>query len=327
MARSTAEQPFIYAYLLDGAGGGTPLNWQQVLEWKPEDGVIWLHFNYTDTSALHWLTETAALPALVSEALTTEEARPRVTAVGDNLLIALRGVNHNPGAEPEDMVAIRLWAEKGRLISTARRSLLSVADLVAQLDAGKGACSTADLLADLADLIVWRMNDTIDQYEEMIDDLEERVLDARDSALRFELSSLRRSVIAMRRYLAPERDALTRLTIDKSSWLDESHRMRLREVADRLMRHVEDLDAVRERASVTHEELLSRISEQMNQRMYMLSIVAAIFLPLGFLTGLLGINVGGIPGAESPWGFAIFSALIAVIVAGQVWFFRQKKWL
>jgi hypothetical protein len=65
--------------------------------------------------------------------------------------------------------------------------------------------------------------------------------------------------------------------------------LRIREVSDRLIRNIEDLDAVRGRAAVTQEELLSRLSEQMNSRMYVLSVVAAIFLPLGFLTGLLGI--------------------------------------
>lgn len=324
---NSATVPFIHAWLLNGSGGATALNWPRVQAWQPENGILWIHFDYTDNAAQSWLVDKSRLAPLVSEALLTEETRPRVTSVEDGLLIALRGVNHNQGADPEDMVAIRLWVEEGRIISTSRRALLSVSDLVSQLQSGKGPCSTADLLTELTDLMVWRMSDTIDQYEEMIDDLENRVLDAKDSELRYELSSLRRSVIAMRRYLAPERDALARLIIDKSRWLDEGNRMRLREVADRLMRHVEDLDAVRERASVTHEELLSRISEQMNQRMYMLSVVAAIFLPLGFLTGLLGINVGGIPGAESPLGFTIFSAIIAGIVTLQLWFFHHKRWL
>jgi Mg2+ and Co2+ transporter CorA len=56
---------------------------------------------------------------------------------------------------------------------------------------------------------------------------------------------------------------------------------------------------------IVQEELNSRLSEQMNRAMYTLSIVAAIFLPLGLLTGLLGINVGGIPGTESPWAFLV----------------------
>ena len=97
-------------------------------------------------------------------------------------------------------------------------------------------------------------------------------------------------------------------------------------MSDRLIRHIEDLDAVRERAAVTQEELLSRLSDQMNTRMYVLSVVAAIFLPLGFLTGLLGINVGGIPGAENPWAFLLFLLFLVGIVVAQMLWFRRKKW-
>jgi zinc transporter len=80
--------------------------------------------------------------------------------------------------------------------------------------------------------------------------------------------------------------------------------MHLREEADRVVRYVEDLDSARERAAVTQEELVNRVSEQINSRTYVLSVAAAIFLPLGFLTGLFGINVGGIALAENPSGFS-----------------------
>jgi zinc transporter len=103
--------------------------------------------------------------------------------------------------------------------------------------------------------------------------------------------------------------------------------MRLRETADRTTRYVEDLDAIRDRATVTQEELNARLAEQMNKTMYILSIVAGIFLPLGLLTGLLGINVGGIPGTESHWAFAIFCVLLLIVAVGQVWLFKRKKWM
>jgi zinc transporter len=65
----------------------------------------------------------------------------------------------------------------------------------------------------------------------------------------------------------------------------------------------------------------------MNRTMYHLTVVASIMLPLGFLTGLLGINVGGIPGAESPWGFAAVCGILAGIVGAQVILFRRLRWL
>ena len=98
------------------------------------------------------------------------------------------------------------------------------------------------------------------------------------------------------------------------------------EEADRVARYVEDLDAARERAAVTQEELDNRLAEQMNSRMYVLSLVAALFLPLGFLTGLLGINVGGIPLADDPMGFVEVVIILVVLVAIQVVIFMRKKW-
>ena len=180
---------------------------------------------------------------------------------------------------------------------------------------------------ELVDRLIWRMSETVDQFEDRVAELEEMVLAVDSSSLRYELATLRRQAISIRRYLAPEREALSRLIIEKVSWLDDGSRLQLREVNDRLIRHIEDIDAVRERAAVTQEELQSRLSEQMNSRMYVLSVVAAIFLPLGFLTGLLGVNVGGIPGTDYPMAFLVFTGMLVVVVVLQVLLFRWKKWM
>jgi zinc transporter len=290
----------IHAFLFDGTGGGRRLELSDIESWTPEQGVLWVHLDYTSEDAQQWLQNSAGLEELVVDALLVEETRPRATLIDDGLLIALRGINTNPGAEPDDMVAIRLWVDDKRIISTRERVLLSVRDIVERLDAGKGPVDTAGFLVMLADRLVWRMSDTVDHFEDLVADLEDQVLDAGSGSLRFDLATLRRQTITLRRYLAPQRDAFARLISEKIAWLDDDDRLRLREVNDRLIRHIEDLDAVRERAAVTQEELLSRLSDQMNTRMYVLSVVAAIFLPLGFLTGLLGINVGGIPGTDHP---------------------------
>ena len=88
-----------------------------------------------------------------------------------------------------------------------------------------------------------------------------------------------------------------------------------------------DRDSARDRAAVSQDELNSRLSEQMNHTMYVLSIVAAVFLPLGLFTGLLGINVGGIPGTEDPWAFLIVCVLLVVIAIGLLVVFRRKRWI
>lgn len=316
----------IHAYLLDGAGGGRRLEMADIESWTPEQGILWTHFDYTSEDARQWLRSSAGLEELVADALLTEETRPRATAIDDGLLLALRGINMNSGAEPDDMVAIRLWVDEQRIISTRERVLFSVRDIAERLDAGKGPAGAADFLIALADRLVWRITDTVDKCEDLVADLEDQVLESGSKSLRLHLATLRRQTISLRRYLAPQRDALAKLITEKIPWFDDGNRLKLREVSDRLIRNIEDLDAVRERAAVTQEELLSRLSDQMNTRMYVLSVVAAIFLPLGFLTGLLGINVGGIPGAENPGAFLLFLVFLVGIVAAQVLLFRLKNW-
>lgn len=321
------EKSVLESYLLDGAGGAKPLSSDQLSAWQPEQGVLWVHLNYSAAEDVRWIDESSGLDPLVVEALLTEDTRPRIHEMDDGLLIALRGVNLNPGADPEDMVSIRIWIEKTRIITTRRRDLVSINDVKKQFDTAKGPSNAADFLIDLVDYLIWHMSDTIDQFEEGVSDREEQIMGTGAASLKYELAIIRRKIITLRRYLAPQRDALARLIVEKVSWLDEDHRLRLREVNDRLLRHIEDLDAIRDRAAVAQEELLSRLSEQLNSRMYVLSVVAAIFLPLGFLTGLLGINVGGIPGAEYPWAFWVFMGILIVIVVLQIFLFRWKNWL
>jgi zinc transporter len=89
---------------------------------------------------------------------------------------------------------------------------------------------------------------------------------------------------------------------------------------------VEDLDAARDGAAVTQEELASRQAEMINKRLYVLSIVAAIFLPLGLVTGVLGVNLGGIPGSDWPYGFTVLCVIMAGLISAQFWIFRKLGW-
>jgi zinc transporter len=311
-------------YQFDGKGGAAAVSLD---EWKSSEETAWVPLDYSRPSHRDWLRQFSALDHLVVEALLAEDSRPRTTLIGNGLLIALRGVNLNPGADPEDMVSVRIWIDDKRIVTTRRRELLSINDIISQLETGEGPGSTADFVTLLADRLVWRMTDTIEGMEDKAAELEESMLESGQASLRFDLASLRRQAITLRRYLSPQREALGRMVAEKVEWIDDAHRMRIREITDRLIRDMEDLDAVRERAAVSQEELLSRLSEQLNQRMYVLSIVAAVFLPLGFLTGLLGINVGGIPGADNAQAFWIFSGLLLIAVVIQLLVFRWKKWL
>ncbi|MBQ0724002.1 MAG: zinc transporter ZntB [Cycloclasticus sp.] len=321
------DDGLVFALCLDGKGGGQALTLEQARQWKETDGILWLHLDYTGAVAKQWMTQESGIDPVMVEALTAKETRPRSIVHKGNMLVILRGVNLNPGTDPEDMVSVRFWIESNRIISLRHRRVMAVDDIRQTVLAGDGPKSSGEFLEELSDRLVQRMGIVISEVDDQVDALEDELLDETTYELRQKISHIRRSAISMRRYLAPQRDVMSRLHNEKVDWLDDGERMRLREIADRTTRYVEDLDAIRDRATVTQEELNSSLADKMNKTMYVLSIVAAIFLPLGLLTGLLGINVGGIPGSENPWAFAVFCGMLVMIAVGQVWLFKAKRWM
>jgi zinc transporter len=317
----------IYSYLLDGKGSGKSLSWQEIKKWNPEKGTIWLHLDYTNDKAVQWLRDESGISPIICEALMEEETRPRVLTSDDGLLLILRGVNFNPGSDPEDMVSLRLWFDKNRIISMRHRKVMAIDDIKKALESSNGPDSQIDFLKTVVERITDRMGDIVSEIDDTVDELEDSVLTAESYELRSKLAVIRRQTISLRRYIAPQRDVLTRLYNERISWLSDQERAYIREIAERTTRYVEDLDSARDRAAITNEELNSRLSEQMNKTMYIISLVAAIFLPLGFLTGLLGINVAGIPGSDYSLAFLIVCIIIAAIAFIEYWLFRRKRWL
>jgi zinc transporter len=323
----TTDDRLVAAYLLDGRGGGCRLTWDEVRTWSPDQGLLWVHLNRGSANTRQWLENGSGLDEIVYDALLAEDTRPRATPFDNGLMLFLRGVNLHPGADPDDMVSIRLWIEERRIISVRLRRMLSIDDLRAAIERGRGPGTGAEFIVQLADRLLTRMADVINDIEETVDQVQETVLTAESVSLRAELLHLRRQIIVLRRYLAPQRDALSRLQQLRLPGFDERLYSHLREISDRITRYVEDLDAARDRAALTQEELNNRFTEQLNNRMYVLSLVAGLFLPLGFLTGLLGINVGGLPLANNPWGFLIIVLVLIGIGVLEVLLFRSRRWL
>jgi len=293
-----------FACLLDGNGGCQEMDWAGVRAWKPGDGIIWVHLDRSAPAVRGWLEGESSLDPLVADALLAEDTRPRSAVFDDGVLVNLRGVNLNPDAIPEDMVSVRVWMEPERIVSTRRLRVLAIQDLRDDLARGKGARTGPGFLIRLAQSLTDRLQPIESGIGETLDELEDALVAGDLDVLGERLTPLRRQTIALRRHLAPQRDALTRLHADGDDFFDDHQRARLREVVDRVYRIVEELDAMRERAAIIQDERRTRISERMDKAIYVLSIVATVMLPLTFVTGLLGMNVGGIPGERwlGPFG-------------------------
>ena len=317
----------VIAFLLDKKGGAVELSYEELNSVDRSEKILWVHFDYSSLEAADWITNKSGIDSIAIDALLTEETRPRTTILDDSLLIALRGVNLNPNSKPEDMVSIRLYISTDLIISTRKRDILSVVEIIDILKKGVGPKSSSEFLIELTYRIIERMEDIIDNIEDRADQLEENIINSSDLKYRNEILAIRRESIVLRRYLFPQKEAMNKLYHDKITWINEYERIELREINDQLIRHIEELDTIKDKVTLIQEELSNMLSDQMNKKMYMLSIISAIFLPLTFLTGLLGINIDGIPGAKNENAFLIFCVMLIVVVSIQYVIFKKKKWL
>lgn len=319
--------PILFAYAFDGKGGASALTGAAVSDNIKADNIAWVHLDANHPDTAEWLRrETGYLDPLITDALLAEETSPRFTEVGGGALLFLRGVNLDVSSAPEDMVSLRLWVDKHRIISVRKRRLKAIREIESALLDGRGPTNAGDFAADLVSRMFNRFEPVLAALDDATDEIEAAALDAATGHHREDIVRVRKQAIVFKRYMTPQRDAIAQLYASEISWLNKINRRSLQESYSRVKRYVDDLDAIRERAQVVKDELATILSDRLNKNTYVLSVIAAIFLPLGFLTGLLGINVGGIPGADNDLAFWAFVGMLAVIVGVQIAVFRFLKW-
>lgn len=325
--REIGDSGLVTALLLDGKGGARAFGWDEVRAWKPDDGVLWLNFDYRKDDAQAWLRSESGIDPSILGALLDADPRPRATTHDDDsLMLVVRAINLNQGAEPEDMVSLRCWAEPRRVVTLRHRRLRASDAISAELQRGRGPKHGGELVARLVEFVLEPLVASVDAIDETVSDVEEKLLGG-GANLRSKLVEDRRRAIALRRFIAPQRDAWARLPSLPLAWLAEPERVRLREAADRLTRTLEELDAARDRAALAYEELASQANELTNKRLYLLAIVTVLFAPLGFVTSLLGVNVGGVPGRELEWGFWLLIAALASATGLLTAWLHRRGWL
>lgn len=291
----------------------------------PDNGYRWLHLDLNAPGTRAWLA--AHLPPIAAKALMAEETRPRAEHMADGTIVVLRGVNMNPGAQVDDMVSLRCWLTPVGLVTVRLRRLMAVQELQETLTDPQAAlpATPARALTMIVAGLITRIETVSLELEDRVDTLEDVSLESGSTAAN--LAQLQRRIIKLRRYVGPQREALARLAQTDTPWLDAPARAALREWTNAAARSVEELEANRDRLAVLQNHLDAQQNAIVSRHGYILSVVAAVFLPLGFLSGLFGVNIAGMPGMDTPWAFAALCAVCLAIAAALFAYFRYHKWL
>ncbi|MDY0972510.1 zinc transporter ZntB [Siccibacter turicensis] len=313
----------VYAWILDGKGGVKPLDNADIID---KAHPCWLHLNYTNPESAEWLATTPLLPNPVRDALAGESTRPRVSRIGEGTLITLRCINGSTDERPDQLVAMRLYLDERLIISTRQRKVLALDDVIHDLNEGTGPENIGAWLVDVCDALTDHASEFIEQLHDRIIDLEDNLLDEQFPPRGF-LALLRKQLIVMRRYMAPQRDVYARLASERFPWMDDDQRRRMQDITDRLGRGLDEIDACIARTSVMNDEIAQMMQESLARRTYTMSLMAMVFLPSTFLTGLFGVNLGGIPGGGWHMGFSVFCIMLVVLIGGVILWLHRSKWL
>jgi zinc transporter len=287
-------------------------------------GFVWLHADGMGREQRASLPR--YIPDMAANALLASETRPRCDGIGEAALINLRGTALDPMDDSDGLVSIRVWVEARRVTSVSRRRIAALGKVEAAMLAGR-LTDGGDFVAALAHAISTELDPQVAALGDSLDNCEEMLDTGNIYTMRREIAQLRAHAIILRRFVAPDRDALAAMAQLEYAWISKEDRLHLREAADRFARMAEELEAVRERAALLHEQLTDLRAEMIDHRSLAIAVVAFIFLPLTFVTGLLGMNVEGIPFAGEPWAFWGVVGFCVAIAAGVMGWFAWRQWL
>lgn len=283
----------------------------------------WLHFDLADPGLQDWcLTH---LPALATRTLLAQRTRPSVDVHDDGLVLTLRGVNLNDGQEVEDMVSLRLWATQTIVITVRKQRIFALDDVKEQIMNGDAPDTPMRLIARITERLV-------DRIETLSLDLEDRAETMEDAGYDMQtdppedLWRTRQQVITLRRHIGPMSEALNDLAHIATPLIQKPFRSRLRHTASRAKRSVDEMHEVADRLTALSDHLELHQDARLARNSYKLSVVAAIFLPLSFLTGLFGVNVAGMPGMTSGNAFTILCVSMVVLGVLLYLLLRLLKW-
>src|SRR5215510_7681802 len=287
---------------------------------------LWLHFSLSNAASEPWLHRYLTLPDTFYESLKSDVDATHLEQDADALVARIHDVLFDFTFDAP--VATTTLCVKPRvLVSAHARPWRSIDQLRAAVQAGQVVRSPIEILArllrDQASVLV----DIVRKSKRRLAPMEEQLLAKRISVSRSELGSLRRMLVRLQRLLAPEPAAFFRLLSRPPDWIAEEQLQNLQQAAEKFSGAIYETTALVERVKQLQEELAALVSEQTNRTLFLLTMVTVLALPINLVAGLFGMNVGGIPLNQHPYGFfLVLSPLLILTAILAYWAFVRRRY-
>jgi len=327
-ALSLTEDALICGFQIPESGPNRPVSTSEMGAALAEEGAVtWLHFRLANARAEHFLHASALVPESLRERILERDRRSVVEATEGGLVVVSGDLSFDHAADPGETAEMWAYATPRYLVTARTHAMHSADALRIALRDGLRVASGLELLAVLLERRSAALRRIEDEMGEEVDEIEDEILRGDIKEQRTRLGRVRRRCARVRRHFVPDRVALQRCVARPPAWLGDEDAQRMRSIAEDTGFLIDDANELYERAKLLQEELASRLAEKTSDRLYVLSILSAVLLPMTLVTGIFGMNIAGLPLTKGEGSF--WWSMLLILAAGglTLWTLRRLKLL
>lgn len=292
----------------------------QILE---NDQKYWLHFESPSKNLQQQLAKKLSIPKAARLILFAEEVRSRCIKVENGYVLIVHGVQPSTMVGTDDFPTLRFWILKNGILSISTGKIQAITELQKTLKDPHEEPRPISCFIHLIENLINTLEDSIYNLDENLNKIESNFEYTEEATTH--IMSIRQDIIYLRRYIYPQKDALINFS-NKLDFVSENTKALLKELSDGMLRQVEAIEMLRERAVIIQDNLTNQLAEITNKRMYLLTIILLIFTPAFFIVSLFSMYIP-MPGMTSRLTWWCVIVAILLVSYGIYKLFKIKKWL
>ena len=293
------------------------------------------HFTWISVRGLHdidllqQLAGVLHIHPLVVEDIANTEQRPKVEDFDAYNFLVLKWIQQNPVSKDLVIEQVSMIQGQNFLVSFEEGPDDIFQAVRNRIHVGKGQIRNlgTDYLAyTLLDAVVDHYFIVLESLGEVIEDFEDELITHSDPDNLHKLHRLKQDMILLRKAVWPCREVIAKLERGESPLLTSATGIYFRDVYDHTIQVIETTETYRDMLAGMLDIYLSSISNKLNETMKVLTMIATIFIPLTFISGVYGMNFRYMPELDWPWGYPAVVAVMAILAIGMLLLFRRKRW-
>ena len=295
------------------------------------ENVSWINIDALhDLPLFTQLAEKLKLHPLLMEDILDTGQKPKLEIYEDHLLVIIKMITWNDEEKRIDFEQVSFVLGKNYLLSFQERQgdvFEHVRQRIRNPQSRIRKMKTDYLLYSLLDAIIDSYFLLLSTLGDQIEELEEELIKDPSDDILTTIHHLKHDVLFLRKSIWHLRTVISNLNREDFQYITPELHTYLRDLYDNTVQVMDTIETYREIISGMLDIYLSSLSNRMNQVMKVLTIFAAIFIPLTFVAGVYGMNFQYMPELGYKWAYPIWWVFVIIITVGMVIYFKKKKWM